>query len=469
MRVVSRRLVSLVLAASAGLGIAPRVAAAQPGRAADSAAAVQAVRGAVALRAPGAPWTISDTADLPRPDGTPVGGVAAREQLQQLLEAGALAVEARVEAVDVFADRVVVRGRFVGTVAGPAGATARVDDAFFAVVTRESDGAWRLSVLSWQPARDVVRAEGLPPMLRARATGTSRATLRERAVQDSTRRVLADEKRRVDSARRAAGCSGDPDPAAHFVTDTVFATIGPLVRGPHFDPARASYVLRDVMGNWTPPRPFLPPVAIASVDPVSGAVAARRALWADLVLVVGEGGHLRKSGILTTSAWADLDKSLLAAAATSDTNATFPRIAAGDTTEAYVLVLALERGDGVSLPLVVMRNLVTSRVEWALPTGGATVVYPKELRRKGLEGEVLATFVVDAQGDVVPNSMHVVRSTHDDFSKAVAEAMPKMHFRPMRLDGCPAAIMVQGPFSFRLMADPEPPDPSKAWVGPRPD
>jgi protein TonB len=76
--------------------------------------------------------------------------------------------------------------------------------------------------------------------------------------------------------------------------------------------------------------------------------------------------------------------------------------------------------------------------------------YPDFLRRAGVEGEVLAQFVVGPDGVADVGSFKVLKSTHDLFTKAVREALPQMRFNPARVGGKGVRQLVQQPFTFSI-------------------
>jgi TonB family protein len=76
--------------------------------------------------------------------------------------------------------------------------------------------------------------------------------------------------------------------------------------------------------------------------------------------------------------------------------------------------------------------------------------YPKILREAGVEGEVLASFVVDPSGQADASTFKVIRSTHELFSTAVRQAVPKMRFVAAEVGGKKVKQLVQQPFSFTL-------------------
>jgi TonB family protein len=77
--------------------------------------------------------------------------------------------------------------------------------------------------------------------------------------------------------------------------------------------------------------------------------------------------------------------------------------------------------------------------------------YPVELRNRGVQGEVRASFTVDSTGRVPPWSIVIESTTHSAFAQAVCDAIPRMTFAPVTAGGRPVPMRVRGmPFSFSL-------------------
>ena len=85
----------------------------------------------------------------------------------------------------------------------------------------------------------------------------------------------------------------------------------------------------------------------------------------------------------------------------------------------------------------------------ALP-GSASPRYPDILRQAGVEGEVLAQFVVDTTGRAEMNSFKVLKTSHDLFGNAVKNALSGMRFIPAEVGGRKVRQLVQQPFSFAI-------------------
>ena len=76
--------------------------------------------------------------------------------------------------------------------------------------------------------------------------------------------------------------------------------------------------------------------------------------------------------------------------------------------------------------------------------------YPDILRSGGVEGSVLAQFVVDTTGRVEIASFKVLRSDHAMFEQAVRSALPNMRFLSAEVGGRKVKQLVQQPFVFAL-------------------
>ncbi len=85
----------------------------------------------------------------------------------------------------------------------------------------------------------------------------------------------------------------------------------------------------------------------------------------------------------------------------------------------------------------------------ALP-GGPTPRYPDILRQAGVEGEVLAQFVVDTTGRAEMGSFKVLKTSHELFGTAVKNALPGMRFIPAEVGGRKVRQLVQQPFAFGI-------------------
>lgn len=86
----------------------------------------------------------------------------------------------------------------------------------------------------------------------------------------------------------------------------------------------------------------------------------------------------------------------------------------------------------------------------ALVPGGATPRYPEVLRSSGVEGRVIALFVVDETGRAEADSVRFTRSDNRLFDDAVRGALRRMRFIPAEIGGRKVRQLVQMPFVFTL-------------------
>ena len=76
--------------------------------------------------------------------------------------------------------------------------------------------------------------------------------------------------------------------------------------------------------------------------------------------------------------------------------------------------------------------------------------YPDMLKSANVEGEVLAQFVVDTTGRYESGTFKVLKSSNEQFTAAVRNALPNMRFYPAEIGGRKVKQMVQQPFTFAL-------------------
>ncbi|MFI5233268.1 MAG: energy transducer TonB [Gemmatimonadales bacterium] len=80
----------------------------------------------------------------------------------------------------------------------------------------------------------------------------------------------------------------------------------------------------------------------------------------------------------------------------------------------------------------------------------ASPQYPDSLKAAKVEGEVVASFVVDTLGLADPTSLRILKSTNPLFAGAVRDALPLMVFIPAELAGVKVRQVVQRSFTFTL-------------------
>lgn len=82
--------------------------------------------------------------------------------------------------------------------------------------------------------------------------------------------------------------------------------------------------------------------------------------------------------------------------------------------------------------------------------GATGPAYPDMLRSAGIEGSVLAQFVVDTTGRADMSTFKVLKSDNDLFSTSVKNALQRMRFLPAEVGGKKVKQLVQQPFQFSL-------------------
>ena len=82
--------------------------------------------------------------------------------------------------------------------------------------------------------------------------------------------------------------------------------------------------------------------------------------------------------------------------------------------------------------------------------GSVAPRYPDILKQAGVEGQVIASFVVDTTGMPDVSTMKVIKSTHQLFENSVVAAMPGMRFAPALVGGKKVRQVVTLPFNFQI-------------------
>ncbi len=76
--------------------------------------------------------------------------------------------------------------------------------------------------------------------------------------------------------------------------------------------------------------------------------------------------------------------------------------------------------------------------------------YPEHLLSANVEGEVLVQFVVDERGVADMSSFRVIRSTNNEFTESVKNAIRSMSFEPAESAGKKVRQVVQQPYRFAV-------------------
>jgi protein TonB len=86
----------------------------------------------------------------------------------------------------------------------------------------------------------------------------------------------------------------------------------------------------------------------------------------------------------------------------------------------------------------------------AAKIGGEAPDYPPMLKENGVEGEVLAQFVVSENGRFDEGTLKILNSSNPAFTAAVKNALPRMRFSAAQIGGKKVAQLVQMPFHFNI-------------------
>ena len=86
----------------------------------------------------------------------------------------------------------------------------------------------------------------------------------------------------------------------------------------------------------------------------------------------------------------------------------------------------------------------------ALLSGAPVPSYPEVLRAAGVEGKVVAQFVVDEWGRVETDSVRFLQSDNALFEASVRAALHRMRFAPAEIAGKTVRQLVQMPFVFTI-------------------
>jgi protein TonB len=82
--------------------------------------------------------------------------------------------------------------------------------------------------------------------------------------------------------------------------------------------------------------------------------------------------------------------------------------------------------------------------------GGDAPEYPSMLKDQGVEGQVIAQFVVNESGRYEPGTLKILNSSNPQFTAAVKDALPRMKFSAAQIGGKKVQQLVQMPFQFHI-------------------
>jgi protein TonB len=82
--------------------------------------------------------------------------------------------------------------------------------------------------------------------------------------------------------------------------------------------------------------------------------------------------------------------------------------------------------------------------------GVGVPIYPEMLKNANIEGKVLAQFTIDTTGRADVSTFKIITSSHEQFTKAVRDQLPKMRFLPAEVGGRKVRQQVVLPFEFTI-------------------
>jgi protein TonB len=85
------------------------------------------------------------------------------------------------------------------------------------------------------------------------------------------------------------------------------------------------------------------------------------------------------------------------------------------------------------------------------PRFQAKPVYPFEMRRAGITGQVVVAFIVDSRGNV--REAYSLKSSHREFEQAAVQAVSKWRFRPGKKGGRAVNTRMNVPIVFNITDD----------------
>jgi len=87
---------------------------------------------------------------------------------------------------------------------------------------------------------------------------------------------------------------------------------------------------------------------------------------------------------------------------------------------------------------------------WPLLSESSAIRYPTDLVLRRVPGRVVAQFVVDTAGHVMPGTARMLESSHPAFARAVRDQLPGQRYSPARRAHRPICSLVQQTFDFAI-------------------
>ena len=80
------------------------------------------------------------------------------------------------------------------------------------------------------------------------------------------------------------------------------------------------------------------------------------------------------------------------------------------------------------------------------------LVYPKDLKRAGVEGRVMVEFILDTVGRAEPQSVTIAETTNSGFNRSAEDFVLAAQFRPGRVGGRAVRVLMRLPIEFNMNA-----------------
>lgn len=130
----------------------------------------------------------------------------------------------------------------------------------------------------------------------------------------------------------------------------------------------------------------------------------------------------------------------------------FVPLPSGIHADSLPLELSFGRQQGHTKPYLAKR---TTCPAWPR-TDNPVPEYPSELREQGVRGFVRARFMVNTDGQVRPNTFHVIQATNKRFAQSVENVLPQLEYMPAEVQGRKVEQLTEQLFSFGFEYRPQP-------------
>jgi hypothetical protein len=257
-------------------------------------------------------------------------------------------------------------------------------------------------------------------------------------------------------------------------TRTLYAVAELGHRMPDTTKLYATFLLEEVAKAFRLPTP-LGFTAWASADSFR-TDAAIPVIANEMMVVVRDNGELRSTALTQSSLIGAIDAALDTAVRVALKSGAIPSPSSLRVRNDVTLYLALtfdpdldlERLEDAKLPYwskpaTPPRRTVKSPIaRIQLPTGrfsspprydsgnSKRIVFPDELLKMGVDGDVTIQYVVGRDGRVTPGSIRLIGATDRGFADRFLRALKDIRYFPAEIAGCPAPVLINDHRAFRI-------------------